>query len=120
MKSAKKFRIDVVLSVTSSIKLSSWSDIYAILNFMTEGEYQLGNNTPKILLSFIVNKCSDYLLLQHSKLSNFDKSSVSICTSQEEWEEWYQQQVATFGEMLEITPLPKEIRDRMNSCLPIL
>ncbi|MFS0557410.1 hypothetical protein [Brevibacillus sp. 179-C9.3 HS] len=69
--------------------------IYDILNHLT-GETLFTHQIPRAM-----KVCSPYLLQQHPKLLVVDVNKVN----EENWEQWINEQVKTFGEYLPVDPL---------------
>lgn len=95
----KQFHLGDVLSVTGKKLVSPRliDGIYDILNYMT------GDNLFTHQLISAQKECRPFLLRQFPQLAEVDESSVNRDT----WRAWLDEQIAKFGEFLDVEPLPE-------------
>ena len=96
----KKFHLGDVLSITTCRLVSPryMGGVYNILNFMT-GDKLFTNQ-----LREAINKCKPRLLEQFPKLAEVDASDVNG----KNYVQWLTEQIAKYGEELEVRPIPKD------------
>jgi hypothetical protein len=96
--SLKTFHLGDVLSITTGTLLSprGIEGVYDILNWMTD------DNLYTHQLPRVMDECTPYLLEQHPQLRDIDAGGVS----RDNFREFLQQQIARFGETLEVRKLP--------------
>lgn len=105
----REFHIGDILSVTTGHLVSPkhMDGLYDILNFMS------GDNLFNYQVPRAIEECQPYLLKQHPQLEEVTAENVTA----ENWESWLHQQVAQFGEILTVTPVPavaRHITDPLN------
>jgi hypothetical protein len=94
---SRKFSLGCVLSVTTGRLLSpkGVDGLYEILNYMT------GDNLFTHALPRASKEATPHILRQYPQLADVDASSVT----RENWKQWLAEQVAKYGEELELTPI---------------
>lgn len=99
----RTFPLRVVLTVTTGRLLTApkgprdngIGDLYELLNYMT------GDNLFTHQLPRAGEACKEPLLQQHPQLRAVNVDAVNG----DNWKEWLAEQVAQYGEYLEVTPL---------------
>ncbi len=101
-----KFHIGDILSITTGrlVSPSHIDGVYKILNYMTE------DNLFTHQLPRASKECEPFLLDEFPQLANVNASKVTP----DNLEEWLQKQVDEFGEMFEVTPIPKRWHKKKN------
>ena len=101
-----KFHIGTVLSIVGKCLLApnKTEDIYKILNYMTN------DNLFTHQLPRAIDECRPWILRQHPQLENYNDDGC--CNTN--WEEFLKEQVAKFGEHLDIEPIPTGEHDYKN------
>ncbi len=102
----KPFHLGDILSVLTSYLVSPrrMDGIYDACGFLA-GESVWTHQIPRIC-----RECGPWILLQHPQLEAVDASGVTP----ENWRGWLEEQVARFGETLELSPLPEDWHTRIN------
>lgn len=93
----RSFHLGDILSITTGRLVSPRhiDGVYDILNYMTD------DNLFTHQLPRASDECKPHILAQHPELEEIDASGVNG----ENWKQWLEEQVAKYGEQLEIKPL---------------
>ncbi|MFA4941656.1 MAG: hypothetical protein WC582_03630 [Patescibacteria group bacterium] len=102
----KKFHLGDILSITTGKLVSpkGMDGIYDILNYMS-GDTLFTHQLPRVS-----EECKPKILEQHPQLNDIDASPVNS----ETYKQWLAEQVAKYGEYLEIQPLPSGSHESKN------
>jgi hypothetical protein len=100
---SRSFHLGDVLSVTTGKLVSPRliEGVYDILNYMT-GDSLFTHQLPRAS-----RECAPWLLRQHPELATVDASGVTRTT----WRRWLAEQIAQFGDSLEVEPPLTELRE---------
>jgi len=93
----RKFHLGDVLTVTTGrlLSLRGVDGLYDILNYMT------GDELYTHALPRAGRICAPVLLKQYPQLADVDAEGIN----KENWKNWLAEQVAKYGEELEVTPI---------------
>lgn len=103
---SRKFHLGDILSITTGKLVSpkGMDGIYGILNYMS-GDDLFTHQLPRVS-----DECKPKILEQHPQLSEVDASPVNL----ENYQQWLAEQVAKYGEYLEIQPLSRGSHEYKN------
>jgi hypothetical protein len=102
----KDYHLGDVLSITTGCLVSPRhiEGVYDILNFMT------GDNLFTHQLPRVWEECRPHLQAQHPQLAAIDASGVN----KDNWRAWLDEQVAVYGEMLPVRPVPADAHEQID------
>lgn len=102
----KAFHLGDVLSITTGRLVSPrhMEGVYDILNWMT-GDSLFTHQLPRA-----GRECAPWLLRQHPQLADIAEPELTP----EECDGWLAEQVAKYGESLEVSPIPADDHERID------
>lgn len=114
---SKQYHIGDVLSITTQrlVAPRGMEAIYDILNFMT------GDSLHTHQLPRASRECAPWLLRRHPQLADCDTSALEKLTDDTSKEArhsliegWLRMQVAKYGKMLSVEPIPADYHERKD------